>query len=331
MYIYLRAGEQVSERYWREVMEKTASLSQLKLQDRARVLTEALPYLQRFAGKTIVVKYGGNAMESDELKNSFAQGVVMLKAVGINPVVVHGGGPQIGDMLKRLNIESSFVQGMRVTDASTMDVVQMVLGGLVNKEIVTLINNNGGRAVGITGKDGRFIRARRLKVTRKTPEMTVPEIIDIGHVGEVETVDSSIIEMLQESDFIPVVAPIGVDDEGSSYNINADLVAGKLAEELKAEKLLLLTNTPGLLGKDGELLTGLDAEQVEKLIADGTIYGGMLPKIQCALSAVGNGVNRAHIIDGRVPHALLLELLTDQGVGTLITGDHVEMVPSSNG
>ena len=312
-------------------MEKTASLSQLDLQDRARVLTEALPYLQRFAGKTIVVKYGGNAMESDELKNSFAQAVVMLKAVGINPVVVHGGGPQIGDMLKRLSIESRFVQGMRVTDASTMDVVQMVLGGLVNKEIVTLINNNGGRAVGITGKDGRFIRARRLKVTHKTPEMTVPEIIDIGHVGEVETVDTNIIEMLQESDFIPVVAPIGVDDEGSSYNINADLVAGRLAEELKAEKLLLLTNTPGLLSKEGELLTGLDAAQVEKLIADGTIYGGMLPKIQCALSAVGNGVNRAHIIDGRVPHALLLELLTDQGVGTLITGDHVEMVSSSNG
>ena len=331
MYIYLQTGEQVSEWYWREVMENTASLSQLDLQDRARVLTEALPYLQRFAGKTIVVKYGGNAMENDELKNSFAQGVVMLKAVGINPVVVHGGGPQIGDMLKRLNIESSFVQGMRVTDASTMDVVQMVLGGLVNKEIVTLINNNGGRAVGITGKDGRFIRARRLKVTRKTPEMTVPEIIDIGHVGEVETVDTGIIEMLQQSDFIPVVAPIGVDDKGSSYNINADLVAGKLAEELKAEKLLLLTNTPGLLSKDGELLTGLDADQVEKLIADGTIYGGMLPKIQCALSAVGNGVNRAHIIDGRVPHALLLELLTDQGVGTLISGDHVEMVPSSNG
>ncbi|KEQ17695.1 acetylglutamate kinase [Endozoicomonas numazuensis] len=297
-------------------MDKT---TELPLHDRAQVLTEALPYLQRFSGKTIVIKYGGNAMESEELKNAFAQGVVMLKAVGINPVVVHGGGPQIGSMLERLNLETRFVQGMRVTDSSTMDVVQMVLGGLVNKEIVTLINNNGGRAVGVTGKDGRFIMARRLKVTHKTPEMSVPEIIDIGHVGEVESIDTSIVEMLQNSDFIPVVAPIGVDNVGLSYNINADLVAGHLAEALNAEKLLLLTNTPGLLSKEGELLTGLDSEQVEKLIADGTIYGGMLPKIQCALSAVSNGVNRAHIIDGRVPHALLLELLTDQGVGTLIT------------
>ncbi|WP_062264538.1 acetylglutamate kinase [Endozoicomonas arenosclerae] len=298
-------------------MEKT---TQLPLHDRAQVLTEALPYLQRFAGKTIVIKYGGNAMESEELKNAFAQGVVMLKAVGINPVVVHGGGPQIGSMLERLNLETRFIQGMRVTDSSTMDVVQMVLGGLVNKEIVTLINNNGGRAVGVTGKDGRFIMARRLKVTHKTPEMSAPEIIDIGHVGEVESIDTSIVEMLQNSNFIPVVAPIGVDESGLSYNINADLVAGHLAEALNAEKLLLLTNTPGLLSKEGELLTGLDSAQVEKLIADGTIYGGMLPKIQCALSAVSNGVNRAHIIDGRVPHALLLELLTDQGVGTLITG-----------
>lgn len=312
-------------------MTQDTMTTQLDLQDRARVLTEALPYLQRFAGKTIVVKYGGNAMENDELKNSFARCVVLLKAVGINPVIVHGGGPQIGDMLKRLNLESRFVQGMRVTDSSTMDVVQMVLGGLVNKEIVTLINNNGGRAVGITGKDGRFIRARRLQATHKTPEMTAPEIIDIGHVGEVESVDTSIVEMLQNSDFIPVIAPIGVDDNGRSYNINADLVAGRLAEELKAEKLLLLTNTPGLLGKNGESLTGLDPEQVQALIDDGTIYGGMLPKIQCALGAVGNGVNRAHIIDGRVPHALLLELLTDQGVGTLITGENVEMVSDRNG
>ena len=312
-------------------MAQDTLTAQLDLQDRAQVLTEALPYLQRYVGKTIVVKYGGNAMKNDELKNSFARGVVLLKAVGINPVVVHGGGPQIGSMLKRLNLESRFVQGMRVTDSNTMDVVQMVLGGLVNKEIVTLINNNGGRAVGITGKDGRFIRASRLQVTHKTPEMTAPEIIDIGHVGEVESVDTSIVEMLQDSDFIPVIAPIGVDDDGLSYNINADLVAGRLAEELKAEKLLLLTNTPGLLGKDGELLTGLNSEQVQALIDDGTIYGGMLPKIQCALSAVGKGVNRAHIIDGRVPHALLLELLTDQGVGTLITGDNVEMVSGCNG
>lgn len=316
-------------------MEQTAKSdqesAQVDLQDRAQVLTEALPYLQRFSGKTIVVKYGGNAMESDELKNSFARGVVLLKAVGINPVVVHGGGPQIGEMLKRLNLKSEFVQGMRVTDSSTMDVVQMVLGGLVNKEIVSLINSNGGRAVGITGKDGSFIRAKRLKVTHKTPEMTVPEIIDIGLVGEVESVDTSIIEMLQNSDFIPVVAPIGVDGNGASYNINADLVAGRLAEELNAEKLLLLTNTPGLLGKGGELLTGLNAEHVQTLIDNGTIYGGMLPKIQCALSAVGNGVNTVQIIDGRVPHALLLELLTDEGVGTLITGEPVEVVPVCNG
>ncbi|USE36892.1 acetylglutamate kinase [Endozoicomonas sp. SCSIO W0465] len=295
----------------------------LSSQDIATVLTEALPYLQRYAGKTVVVKYGGNAMESDELKNSFAQGVVLLKAVGINPVIVHGGGPQIGDMLKRLNIESRFVQGMRVTDSNTMDVVQMVLGGLVNKEIVTLINNNGGRAIGVTGKDGRFIRAKRLVVTEMTPEMTAREIIDIGQVGEVESIDTDIITMLQNSDFIPVVAPIGVDDVGASYNINADLVAGRLAEELVAEKLLLLTNTEGLLDKDGNLLTGLDSEQVEALIADGTIYGGMLPKIQCALNAVKCGVKTAHIIDGRVPHAVLLELLTDRGVGTLITGDSV--------
>lgn len=293
----------------------------LSTQDIAQVLTEALPYLQRYAGKTVVVKYGGNAMENDELKNSFAQGVVLLKAVGVNPVVVHGGGPQIGDMLKQLNIESKFVQGMRVTDAQTMDVVQMVLGGLVNKEIVTLINKNGGKAIGVTGKDGLFIKAKRLKVTHQTPEMTAAEIIDIGHVGEVEAVDTAIISMLQDSDFIPVVAPIGGDDEGASYNINADLVAGRLAEELSAEKLLLLTNTAGLLNRDGELLTGLDTEQVERLIADGTIYGGMLPKIQCALSAVKNGVKTSHIIDGRVPHAVLLELLTDRGVGTLITGD----------
>lgn len=295
----------------------------LSSQEIATVLTEALPYLQRYAGKTVVVKYGGNAMESDELKNSFAQGVVLLKAVGINPVVVHGGGPQIGSMLERLNIESRFVQGMRVTDSNTMDVVQMVLGGLVNKEIVTLINNNGGRAIGVTGKDGRFIRARRLKVTQHTLEMTAREIIDIGQVGEVESIDTDIISMLQNSDFIPVVAPIGVDAEGASYNINADLVAGTLAEALEAEKLLLLTNTAGLLDKEGNLMTGLDTGQVESLIADGTIYGGMLPKIQCALNAVKQGVKTAHIIDGRVPHAVLLELLTDRGVGTLITGDSV--------
>ncbi len=295
----------------------------LSSQEIATILTEALPYLQRYANKTVVVKYGGNAMENHELKNSFAQGIVLLKAVGIHPVVVHGGGPQIGEMLRRLNIESRFVQGMRVTDSNTMDVVQMVLGGLVNKEIVTLINNNGGRAVGVTGKDGGFIRAKRLTVTEMTPEVTAHEIIDIGQVGEVEAIDTDIIAMLQDSDFIPVVAPIGVDDEGTSYNINADLVAGRLAEELVAENLLLLTNTKGLLDKKNNLLTGINEEQVVELIADGTIYGGMLPKIQCALSAVRCGVKTAHIIDGRVPHAVLLELLTDRGVGTLITGNSV--------
>ena len=289
--------------------------------DIATVLTEALPYLQRYAGKTVVIKYGGNAMESDELKNSFARDVTLLKAVGITPVVVHGGGPQIGDMLKRLNIDSQFVHGIRVTDASTMDVVQMVLGGLVNKEIVTLINNNGGRAIGVTGKDGRFIRARRLINT--TMDTVTEKSIDMGQVGEVDSIDTDIITMLHDSDFIPVIAPIGVDDNGNSFNINADLVAGHLARALRAEKLLLLTNTAGLLDNDGKLLNRLNSRQAAELINDGTIYGGMLPKIQCALDAVRCGVTAAHIIDGRVPHAVLLELLTDRGVGTLIFGDDV--------
>lgn len=284
----------------------------------AKVLTEALPYIQRFAGKTVVIKYGGNAMIDENLKRRFASNIVLMKLVGINPVVVHGGGPQIGDLLAKLNIESKFIDGMRVTDTATMDVVEMVLGGLVNKEIVTLINQHKGKAIGLTGKDGPLIRARKMKFTRSAPEMNSPEIIDIGHVGEVESIDSSIVDMLVNSDFIPVVAPIGVDDKGQSYNINADLVAGKLAETLKAEKLILLTNIPGLLDKEGNLLTGLDTEKVNKLIADGTIHGGMLPKIRCALSAVENGVTTAHIIDGRVENAVLLELFTDQGVGTLI-------------
>ena len=289
----------------------------------ATVLTEALPYLQRYAGKTVVIKYGGSAMENDELKNSFARDVTLLKAVGIMPVVVHGGGPQIGRMLRRLNIDSRFVQGIRVTDTSTMDVVQMVLGGLVNKEIVTLIHNNGGRAIGVTGKDGQLIRAQPLRASQMMPAMTAQEIIDLGQVGEVDTIDTDIITMLHNSDFIPVVAPIGVDDAGTSYNINADLVAGRLAQALRAEKLLLLTNTIGLLDKDGNLLSRLESLETVKLINNGTIYGGMLPKIQCALDAVRCGVKAAHIIDGRVPHALLLELLTDQGVGTLISGDDV--------
>ena len=284
----------------------------------AHVLSEALPYIQRFGGKTIVIKYGGNAMVDEELKAGFARDVVMMKLVGINPVVVHGGGPQIGDLLKRLGKQSEFIQGMRVTDAETMDVVEMVLGGLVNKEIVTLINRHGGSAVGLTGKDGDLIRARKLHLTRENPEAQAPEIIDIGHVGEVESIDASVVDMLVHGNFIPVVAPIGVGDDGRSYNINADLVAGKMAEVLKAEKLILLTNTQGLLDKSGRLLTGLTLERVDELVADGTITGGMLPKIACAPDAVKAGVNSAHIIDGRVPHAVMVELFTDQGIGTLI-------------
>ena len=283
------------------------------------VLSEALPYIQRFSGKTVVVKYGGNAMTEDALIDSFARDMVLMKEVGINPVVVHGGGPQIGELLKKLNIESRFVNGMRVTDAQTMDVVEMVLGGLVNKGIVNQINQCGGKAIGLTGKDGAQIRARKLKVEHQTPEMTAPEIIDIGHVGEVEHVSTDLFEMLAARDFIPVIAPIGVDTEGRSYNINADLVAGKVAEALGAEKLMLLTNVAGLMNAEGEVLTGLTTAQVDALIADGTIHGGMLPKIRCALDAVKGGVKSAHIIDGRVPHATLLEIFTNAGVGTLIT------------
>ena len=289
----------------------------------AQVLSEALPYIQRFTGKTIVVKFGGNAMIDDDLKNSFARDIVMMKLVGMNPVVVHGGGPQIGDLLTKLNIDSHFVNGMRVTDTATMNVVEMVLGGAVNKDIVNLINQNGGQAIGLTGKDGKLIQAKQLRVTHQTPEMLAPEIIDIGHVGEVSAINTDVLDMLRNSDFIPVIAPIGVDDEGNSYNINADLVAGKVAEILQAEKLMLLTNTAGLLDKEGHLLTGLSTNQVDKLIADGTIYGGMLPKIGCALDAVKSGVPCAHIIDGRVEHAVMLEIFTDEGVGTLITNQEI--------
>ncbi len=285
----------------------------------AQVLSEALPYIQRFIGKTIVVKFGGNAMIDEELKQSFARDIVLMKLVGMNPVVVHGGGPQIGELLTKLKIDTHFVNGMRVTDTATMNVVEMVLGGSVNKDIVNLINQNGGQAIGLTGKDGKLIQAKQLKVTHQTPDMLAPEIIDIGHVGEVSAINTNVLDMLHNSDFIPVIAPIGVDDEGNSYNINADLVAGKVAEILQAEKLMLLTNTAGLLDKEGNLLTGLSTAQVDRLIADGTIYGGMLPKIGCALDAVNGGVKRAHIIDGRVNHATLLEIFTDQGVGTLIT------------
>jgi len=288
----------------------------------ASVLTEALPYIQQFTGKTIVVKYGGNAMTDEALKNSFARDIVLMKLVGMHPIVVHGGGPQIGQLLEKLDIKSDFVGGMRVTDSATMDVVEMVLGGLVNKEIVSLLNKNGGKAIGITGKDGDFIRARKMKVTHKTPEMEAPEIIDIGHVGEVAWMNPDIIEMLKGSDFIPVIAPIGADESGQSYNINADIVAGKVAQMVMAEKLILLTNIAGVQDADGKVLTGLTTAQVNDLIADGTIHGGMLPKINCALDAVNSGVNSAQIIDGRVPHAVLLEVFTDEGIGTLITNKH---------
>ncbi len=288
----------------------------------AEVLTEALPYIQRFTNRTIVVKFGGNAMVDKALQNSFARDIVLMKLVGMNPIVVHGGGPQIGELLDKLNIHSEFVEGMRVTNSAAMDVVEMVLGGSVNKQIVNLINSNGGQAIGVTGKDGQLIHARQLKVSRQTPDMQAPEIIDIGHVGEVASINKAVIDMLINSDFIPVIAPIGVDTKGNSYNINADLVAGKIAEVLQAEKLMLLTNVAGLQDKKGQVLTGLTTKQVDELIEDGTIYGGMLPKISCALDAVKGGVTSAHIVDGRVDHAVLLEIFTDEGVGTLITNKH---------
>jgi acetylglutamate kinase len=289
----------------------------------ARVLAEALPYIKRFTGKTIVIKYGGNAMVDIALKNGFARDVVLMKLVGINPVIVHGGGPQIGGLLDRIGKESRFVEGMRVTDTETMDIVEMVLGGLVNKEIVNLINRHGGNAVGLTGKDGDLIRARKLVFTRTSPELQVPEIIDIGHVGEVASINTAVVDILIKGSFIPVIAPIGVGEEGQSYNINADLVAGKLAQVMRAEKLIILTNIAGLLNKQGKVLTGLSIDQVAELIEDGTIYGGMLPKIRAIIDAVKGGVRSAHIIDGRVEHAVLLEIFTDVGVGTLIQGRRI--------
>jgi len=284
---------------------------------KAQTLAEALPYIKRFHGKTIVVKYGGNAMTDPALQKSFAHDVVLLKLVGMNPVVVHGGGPQIEALLTRIGKKGEFVQGMRVTDAETMDVVEMVLGGAVNKDIVTLINQAGGKAVGLTGQDGAFIRAKKLMLHDKDKPK---QMLDIGQVGEIDSIDPQVISVLEAGGFIPVVAPIGVGANGESFNINADLVAGKLAEILKAEKLVLLTNTPGVLDKDGKLLTGLTAKNIDALFADGTLSGGMLPKISSALDAARSGVKSVHIIDGRVEHALLLEILTDQGVGTLIRG-----------
>ncbi len=287
----------------------------------ASVLTEALPYIQRFTDKTIVIKYGGNAMADDALKHNFAQDIVLMKLVGMNPVIVHGGGPQIGNLLSELGIESKFVEGMRVTDSRTMDVVQMVLGGLINKDIVGLINQSGGKALGLTGKDATLIRAKKMLIQRSTPEIREPEIIDIGHVGEVVAINREVVDMLVHSDIIPVVAPIGVGEDNTTYNINADLVAGKLAEELRAEKLILLTNVPGLQDKAGNLISRLTAADADLLVRDGTIEGGMLPKVACALEAVKRGVGSSHIIDGRVVHAVLLEVLTDEGVGTLISSE----------
>jgi acetylglutamate kinase len=285
----------------------------------ANVLTEALPYIQRFTGCTIVVKYGGNAMTDEVLKNSFARDIVMMKLVGMNPVVVHGGGPQIGSLLAKLNIQSEFIEGQRVTDSQTMDVVEMVLGGLVNQEIVALLNKNGGKAIGITGKDGNLIRAKKLLKKKAGVDGAEDMLLDLGQVGTVSKINTEVLRMIEHSDFIPVIAPIGVDDKGNTYNINADTVAGEIAKVLGAEKLMLLTNIAGVMDKQGNVLTGLNTAQVDELIADGTIYGGMLPKINCALDAVNNGVTSAHIIDGRVEHAVLLEIFTHTGVGTLIS------------
>ncbi len=285
---------------------------------KANVLLEALPWIKRFSGATIVIKYGGNAMVEERLKESFAQDIILMKYIGLNPVVVHGGGPQIGRMLKAIGKESHFVQGMRVTDRETMDIVEMVLGGQVNKEIVNNINRHGGKAVGLTGKDGQLLVARKMEMTQINPDTLTPEIIDIGHVGEVERVNPAIIEALEESNFIPVIAPIGVGLKGETYNINADLVAGRIAGALRAEKLILLTDVEGVKDQDGRLISTIDVDRVPDLINNGTITGGMIPKVNCCLDAVGEGVHKAHIIDGRMEHACLLEIFTDQGVGTAV-------------
>ena len=297
-------------------MTQSAPQQAVRPARKAEILAEALPYIKRFFDKTIVIKYGGNAMTDPHLKECFAQDVVLLKLVGLNPVVVHGGGPQIENLLTRMGKKGEFIQGMRVTDAETMEVVEMVLGGQVNKEIVNLINQAGGKAVGLTGKDASFIRAKKLLMQKL--DAPAGDLIDVGQVGEITSIDPSLISFLDQGDFIPVIAPIGVGEEGETYNINADVVAGKLAEILKAEKLVLLTNTPGVLDKAGNLLTGLTPRQIDDLVADGTLSGGMLPKIGSALDAARNGVKSVHIIDGRVEHCLLLEILTDHGVGTMI-------------
>jgi len=285
---------------------------------KANVLMETLPWIKRFSGRTIVIKYGGNAMVEEHLKESFARDVIMMKYIGLNPVVVHGGGPQIGKVLEAMKIESQFIQGMRVTDSETMDVVEMVLGGKVNKEIVTNINRYGGKAVGITGKDGGLIQARKLEMTAVNPDTLTPEIIDIGMVGEVELVDPTIIESLKENNFIPVIAPIGGGLNGETYNINADLVAGRIAGALKAEKLILLTDIEGVKDKQGKLISTIDIQRVPDLINNGTISGGMIPKVNCCVDAVEEGITRAHIVDGRMEHACLLEMFTDKGIGTVV-------------
>jgi acetylglutamate kinase len=286
--------------------------------NKAKVLMEALPYIRRFANKSIVIKYGGNAMVEERLKEGFAQDIILMKYIGLNPVVVHGGGPQIGQVLKAMGKESRFVQGMRVTDTETMDVVEMVLGGKVNKEIVGNINRHGGKAVGLTGKDGHLLVARKMEMTAVNPETLTPEIIDVGMVGEVESVNPAIITALEASNFIPVIAPIGVGLAGETYNINADLVAGRVAGALKAEKLILLTDVEGVKGKDGRLISTIDVARVPDLINDGTITGGMIPKVNCCVDAVEEGVAKTHIIDGRMEHACLLEIFTDKGIGTAI-------------
>ena len=289
----------------------------------ATILTEALPYIQKFTSRTIVIKYGGNAMTNEDLQNSFARDIVLMKLVGINPIIVHGGGPQIGKHLEKLSIESNFVDGLRVTDSETMSVVEMVLGGLVNKQIVSLLNKHNGKAVGITGKDANLIYAKKLEIHNKNSVYPEPAV-DLGQVGQVISINTDILDVMKDSNIIPVIAPIGIDSEGVSYNINADSVAGEIAKVLKADKLMLLTNVPGVKDKKGNILTGLKIKQVNELIADNTIEGGMLPKVECALNAVQNGVNSATIVDGRVQHAVLLEIFTDQGVGTLITSEKIK-------
>ena len=284
----------------------------------ARILIEALPYIRRYQGKTIVIKYGGNAMVDQELKHGFARDVILMKLVGMNPVIVHGGGPQISELLRKVGKESIFIGGLRVTDSETMDIVEMVLGGLVNKEIVNLINSLGGKAVGLTGKDGNLIRARKMVVSQDDPVLERSEIIDYGHVGEVEHIEPQIVQLLESRAFIPVVAPIGVGEDGQTYNINSDTVAGRLAITLAAEKLMLLTNTPGVLDRNGDLIRELKLDQIQKLRNDGTITDGMIPKLECAVDAIRNGVSSSLVLDGRVRHALLLELFTDSGVGTQI-------------